>query len=129
MSLQNFLGRLPIGFNVVILSPHGFFGQANVLGKPDTGGQVTASPTTLWINFPHSCLPVSILIRLLPCEAVPVWTMSDEHKILVVFRRVRVLPACAVRKLPGTPSQANIDGFMTRRLCVTLTLRNCNSVP
>ncbi len=38
--VQNFLGRLPIGFNVVILSPHGFFGQANVLGKPDTGGQV-----------------------------------------------------------------------------------------
>ena len=38
--MQNFLGRLPIGFNVVILSPHGFFGQANVLGKPDTGGQV-----------------------------------------------------------------------------------------
>ena len=42
---QNFLGRLPIGFNVVILSPHGFFGQANVLGKPDTGGQVMASCT------------------------------------------------------------------------------------
>ncbi|CAL5226213.1 g9052 [Coccomyxa viridis] len=39
-TLQNFLGRLPIGFNVVILSPHGFFGQANVLGKPDTGGQI-----------------------------------------------------------------------------------------
>ena len=41
-SLQNFLARLPIGYNVVILSPHGFFGQANVLGKPDTGGQVGA---------------------------------------------------------------------------------------
>jgi sucrose synthase len=27
-------------FNVVILSPHGYFGQANVLGMPDTGGQV-----------------------------------------------------------------------------------------
>lgn len=27
-------------FNVVILSPHGYFGQANVLGLPDTGGQV-----------------------------------------------------------------------------------------
>ena len=40
LRVQNFLGRLPIGFNVVILSPHGFFGQANVLGKPDTGGQV-----------------------------------------------------------------------------------------
>ncbi len=29
-----------MGFKVVILSPHGFFGQQNVLGKPDTGGQV-----------------------------------------------------------------------------------------
>ena len=27
-------------FTVAIISPHGYFGQANVLGKPDTGGQV-----------------------------------------------------------------------------------------
>ncbi len=38
--LSEFLGRIPMIFNVVILSPHGFFGQSNVLGKPDTGGQV-----------------------------------------------------------------------------------------
>lgn len=40
---QAFLSRLPMVFNVVILSPHGFFGQQGVLGKPDTGGQVTDS--------------------------------------------------------------------------------------
>jgi sucrose synthase len=34
-------------FNVVILSPHGYFAQANVLGYPDTGGQVE-SPTQFW---------------------------------------------------------------------------------
>jgi sucrose synthase len=34
------LSRLPINFNVAILSPHGFFGQHDVLGKPDTGGQI-----------------------------------------------------------------------------------------
>ncbi|PKA57700.1 Sucrose synthase 4 [Apostasia shenzhenica] len=39
-SLEKFLGRIPMVFNVVILSPHGYFGQANVLGLPDTGGQV-----------------------------------------------------------------------------------------
>lgn len=39
-TLETFLGRLPMVFNVVILSPHGYFGQANVLGLPDTGGQV-----------------------------------------------------------------------------------------
>ena len=38
--LQEFLSRTPNMFNVVILSPHGFFGQKDVLGKPDTGGQV-----------------------------------------------------------------------------------------
>ncbi|KAI0507366.1 hypothetical protein KFK09_013489 [Dendrobium nobile] len=39
-TLENFLGRVPMVFNVVILSPHGYFAQANVLGYPDTGGQV-----------------------------------------------------------------------------------------
>eukprot|EP00897_Mesotaenium_endlicherianum_P000519 jgi/Mesen1/10468/ME000082S09974 len=38
--MEKFLGRIPMIFNVVILSPHGYFGQANVLGLPDTGGQV-----------------------------------------------------------------------------------------
>jgi sucrose synthase len=27
-------------FSIAILSPHGWFGQSNVLGRPDTGGQV-----------------------------------------------------------------------------------------
>ncbi|KAL3716353.1 hypothetical protein ACJRO7_008023 [Eucalyptus globulus] len=35
-----FISRLPMIFNVVIFSPHGYFGQADVLGLPDTGGQV-----------------------------------------------------------------------------------------
>ena len=39
-TLETFLGRVPMVFNVVTLSPHGYFGQANVLGLPDTGGQV-----------------------------------------------------------------------------------------
>ena len=39
-SLEKFLSRLPLVFRVVILSPHGFFGQNNVLGLPDTGGQI-----------------------------------------------------------------------------------------
>ena len=39
-TLEQFLGRIPMIFNLVILSPHGYFGQDNVLGLPDTGGQV-----------------------------------------------------------------------------------------
>ncbi len=38
--LATFLERVPMIFSIVIVSPHGYFGQANVLGKPDTGGQV-----------------------------------------------------------------------------------------
>ncbi|MFH1844569.1 MAG: sucrose synthase [bacterium] len=38
--LARFLARIPMIFSVVILSPHGYFGQNNVLGMPDTGGQV-----------------------------------------------------------------------------------------
>ncbi|KVI12228.1 Sucrose synthase [Cynara cardunculus var. scolymus] len=39
-TLERFLGRIPMVFNVVILSPHGYFAQENVLGYPDTGGQI-----------------------------------------------------------------------------------------
>lgn len=39
-NLEKFLGRIPMIFNLVVLSPHGYFGQNNVLGLPDTGGQI-----------------------------------------------------------------------------------------
>ncbi|CAI0548353.1 unnamed protein product [Linum tenue] len=39
-NMERFFSRLPTVFNVVIFSPHGYFGQADVLGLPDTGGQV-----------------------------------------------------------------------------------------
>jgi sucrose synthase len=38
--VEEFLARLPMISSIVILSPHGYFGQAGVLGLPDTGGQV-----------------------------------------------------------------------------------------
>lgn len=38
--LEEFISRIPMTAQVVILSPHGWFGQENVLGRPDTGGQV-----------------------------------------------------------------------------------------
>jgi sucrose synthase len=38
--LEKFLARIPMIFSIVILTPHGYFGQSNVLGMPDTGGQV-----------------------------------------------------------------------------------------
>jgi sucrose synthase len=39
-TFEKFLAILPMVFNVVILSPHGYFAQSNVLGYPDTGGQI-----------------------------------------------------------------------------------------
>ncbi|MFP4193501.1 MAG: sucrose synthase [Desulfobacterales bacterium] len=38
--LEKFVSRVPMISKVAILSPHGWFAQENVLGKPDTGGQV-----------------------------------------------------------------------------------------
>ncbi len=39
-ALEEFLSRIPMVSKVVLISPHGWFGQDNVLGRPDTGGQV-----------------------------------------------------------------------------------------
>ncbi|MBD0313691.1 MAG: sucrose synthase, partial [Microcoleus sp. T3-bin5] len=39
-TLEAFISRIPIIFNIVLVSPHGWFGQEGVLGRPDTGGQV-----------------------------------------------------------------------------------------
>lgn len=39
-SLEKFLQKIPMIFSIAILSPHGWFGQSDVLGRPDTGGQV-----------------------------------------------------------------------------------------
>lgn len=39
-TLEEFLSRIPMVSKVTMISPHGWFGQENVLGRPDTGGQV-----------------------------------------------------------------------------------------
>jgi sucrose synthase len=39
-NLESFLARIPMIFSVVAVTPHGYFGQSGVLGRPDTGGQV-----------------------------------------------------------------------------------------
>lgn len=39
-AMEAFLARIPMISRLLILSPHGYFGQNNVLGRPDTGGQV-----------------------------------------------------------------------------------------
>ena len=39
-NMERFLRRIPMIFSIAIISPHGYFGQSDVLGMPDTGGQV-----------------------------------------------------------------------------------------
>ncbi|MBI1424330.1 MAG: sucrose synthase [Gammaproteobacteria bacterium] len=38
--IETFLSRIPMVSRLLIVSPHGYFGQDKVLGLPDTGGQV-----------------------------------------------------------------------------------------
>ncbi len=40
IALKEFMSKIPMIFNILIVSPHGYFGQEGVLGKPDTGGQI-----------------------------------------------------------------------------------------
>ena len=40
LNMDKFFGRVPTVFKVVLFSVHGYFGQSDVLGLPDTGGQV-----------------------------------------------------------------------------------------
>lgn len=40
LNTEKFFSRVPAIFNVVLFSVHGYFGQSDVLGLPDTGGQV-----------------------------------------------------------------------------------------
>lgn len=67
-SLETFLGRISMVFNVVILSVHGYFGQANVLGLPDTGGQVSG-------------LIPPLLSPLLLSVIMPILNYTDCHYI------------------------------------------------
>jgi sucrose synthase len=39
-TIEEFLARIPMVSKVALISPHGWFAQENVLGRPDTGGQV-----------------------------------------------------------------------------------------
>lgn len=38
--LEKFIALIPMISKIAIISPHGWFGQKNVLGRPDTGGQI-----------------------------------------------------------------------------------------
>jgi len=77
LALKEFLSKIPMIYNIAIISPHGYFGQEGVLGKPDTGGQVVyildqvkALENEMIISLKHAGInakpKIIILTRLIP---------------------------------------------------------------
>ncbi|KAG8491400.1 hypothetical protein CXB51_014591 [Gossypium anomalum] len=79
-TLEKFLGRVPMVFNVVILTPHGYFAQDNVLGYPDTGGQV------VYILDQVRALENEMLLR------IKQQGLNITPRILIVRAITRLLP-------------------------------------
>nr|XP_043631355.1 sucrose synthase 7-like [Erigeron canadensis] len=105
VNLEKFFSRVPCIFNVVLFSIHGYFGQANVLGLPDTGGQVVyvldqvvALEEELLLRIKQQGLSfkpqILVVTRLLPdakgtkCNQVmePILNTKHSHIIRVPFR-------------------------------------------
>ncbi|KAL9320230.1 hypothetical protein ACSQ67_012069 [Phaseolus vulgaris] len=76
VNLEIFFSRVPTIFNVVIFSIHGYFGQADVLGLPDTGGQV------VYILDQVRALEAELLLR------IKQQGLNIDPKILVVTRLI-----------------------------------------
>ncbi|KAL4577836.1 hypothetical protein LXL04_013950 [Taraxacum kok-saghyz] len=105
VNLEKFFSRVPSIFNVVLFSIHGYFGQSNVLGLPDTGGQVVyvldqvvALEEELLLRIKQQGLSfkpqILVVTRLLPdakgtkCNQVlePVINTKHSHIVRVPFR-------------------------------------------
>ena len=89
-TLEKFLGRIPMIFDVVVVSPHGYFGQANVLGLPDTGGQVNWG-CRLW------CLTDQSFSRLFTV------CISCHEFTLLVSDCLYTGPSSCIREWDGSP--------------------------
>ncbi|KAK7305647.1 hypothetical protein VNO77_43554 [Canavalia gladiata] len=76
VNLEKFFSRVPSIFNVVIFSIHGYFGQADVLGLPDTGGQV------VYILDQVRALEADLLLR------IKQQGLNVKPQILVVTRLI-----------------------------------------
>ncbi|XP_062150878.1 sucrose synthase 5-like isoform X2 [Alnus glutinosa] len=74
--VEKLFSRLPAIFNIVIFSPHGYFGQSDVLGLPDTGGQV------VYILDQVKALEEEMLVR------IKQQGLNVKPQILVVTRQI-----------------------------------------
>ncbi|XP_071705255.1 sucrose synthase 7-like [Rutidosis leptorrhynchoides] len=76
INMELFFSRLPVIFNIVIFSIHGYFGQSDVLGLPDTGGQV------VYILDQVRAIEEEILLR------IKQQGLNAKPRILVVSRLI-----------------------------------------
>ncbi|XWS60046.1 hypothetical protein CRYUN_Cryun07bG0000300 [Craigia yunnanensis] len=74
--LESLFSWLPTVFRIVILSPHGYFGQSDVLGLPDNGGQV------VYILDQVRALEEALLLR------IKLQGLAVKPQILVVTRLI-----------------------------------------
>ncbi|KAK1262263.1 Sucrose synthase 7 [Acorus gramineus] len=105
LNIEKLFSRLPTIFKIVIFSPHGYFGQADVLGLPDTGGQVVyildqvqALEEELLLRIKQQGLTVKphilVVTRLIPdakgtkCnqELEPILNTKYSHILRVPFK-------------------------------------------
>lgn len=103
-SLERFIGRLPMIFGLAILSPHGWFGQFDVLGRPDTGGQV------VYILDQVRALEEEMLSRLHE-QGLDALEVKVEPQILVI---TRLIP-----EAEGTTCDQRLEPIVgTRNACI-----------
>ncbi|KAG0477722.1 hypothetical protein HPP92_012441 [Vanilla planifolia] len=76
VNLSKFFSRVPSIFNIVIFSIHGYFGQTDVLGLPDTGGQV------VYILDQVRAIEEELLLR------IKQQGLSLKPQILIVTRQI-----------------------------------------
>ncbi len=98
--LADFLSKVPMLFKLVIVSPHGYFGQSNVLGMPDTGGQIVyildqvrALEKEMYLQIREQGLDIEpeiiVLSRLIPESGET--TCNQRLEDIVGTRNARIL--------------------------------------
>ena len=93
--------------NVVTMSPHGYFGQSNVLGLPDTGGQVGG----MVLTGTSPCQLFGVVMQPVEGHGVPL--CARDYDICSSRLAVQAPSISLVHALPCTAARAVlVAGFM-----------------
>lgn len=125
--MERMLGRLPFLSNILMVSPHGWFAQDGVLGRPDTGGQVTyvldqarALEKRLKQRFKECGVPTApkivILTRLIP--------NADGTSCSTPREKVHGSDDCWIVRVPFHDPHGNVLNDWISRFHIWPFLRN-----